>query len=175
MKRLLPLLTTITLLINTLPLLAVPISAATASDFVYENYSVKYTVKSEKVQTKEIEITLKNTGEETMYSWALGFDATGKISGLKGAEIYGNEETSYILKNTDKNFELAAGKSVVISYTLTGAKLATPKVFELMSYRVFAEGGFEAKLHRDDKEIETFEGGVTVTNNVERIRECAAD
>jgi hypothetical protein len=167
MNRLLSLLTTIALLINTLSILAVPVSAATVSDFVYQNYSVKYTVKSEKVQTKTIEITLKNTGKEAMYSWALGFDATGKISDLKGAEIYGNEETSYILRNTEKNFELAAGKSVVISYTLTGAKLATPKVFELMSYRVFAEEGFEAKLHRDDKKIETFEGGVTVTNTGE--------
>jgi hypothetical protein len=137
------------------------------SDFAYQNYSVKYTVKSEKVQTKTIEITLKNTGKEAMYSWALGFDATGKISGLKGAEVYGSEETSYILRNTEKNFELAAGKSVVISYTLTGAKLATPKAFELMSYRVFAEEGFEVKLHRDDKKIETFEGGVTVTNTGE--------
>ena len=52
----------------------------------YSNYAIEYNVVNAWGNSQNIKIKLTNTGSETIYNWALGFNADGEISGYVSTE-----------------------------------------------------------------------------------------
>ncbi len=51
----------------------------TSASFVYDDFSVNYEIKNSYGDTDVVDVTLTNTGEETIEDWMLYFDPNGEI------------------------------------------------------------------------------------------------
>jgi hypothetical protein len=92
-KRLLHLFLTFLLILNLGIGVDIPVYADSTMMYNYENYTIKYTVKTEWTSSQDVGVTVKNTSEEPLRGWAFEFDAGGDIregtSGSSGTFISG--------------------------------------------------------------------------------------
>ncbi len=145
--------------------ISVPIAAVTTLNvFEYDNYKIIYSIVNEWDNYHNIEIKITNTGNETIYNWALGYDAGGDISNVWNGTIYNSKGTNYIIKNAGYNYEILPGNSVTFGYTLQGEKLAIPNSFELCSKRIEINEGYNAQLVIEDKWETGFSGYIEILN-----------
>ena len=113
---------------------AIPVSAEIGTaTYNYDGYSVNYNVSNEWDGTQIVDITVSNTGDESILNWALKYDAEGEISNLWNADLYEQNGDEYVIKNVGWNFEIAPNQSVTYGYTLSGNDLALPDSFEIYS------------------------------------------
>ncbi len=144
---------------------AIPVSAEIGTTtYNYDGYSIDYNVSNEWDGTQIVDITVSNTGDESILNWALKYDAEGEISGLWNAGIYEQKGDEYIIKNNGWNFEIVPDASVTFGYTLNGENLTVPKNFELCSKRVTKTEGFEVTYSINKSWGTGIEGSIDITN-----------
>lgn len=143
----------------------VPVSAETGkTTYTYDGYSVEYTVTNEWEGNQTVEITVSNTGDESILNWALKYDAEGEISNLWNANIYEQIESDYIIKNAGWNYEIAPNQSVVYGYTLSGENISVPETFEIYSKRVDVTEGYDVKCNYTQTWDTGVQGELVITN-----------
>lgn len=144
---------------------AIPVHAATQTTVLtYDNFEVTYSVASEWTGGQNVVIDVKNLSEESIYNWAFKYDAGGSIEGLYNAAVFDNENTEYVLKNVNWNFEIAPQQSVSFGYIMHGEEFAVPSQFELCSERVEDTTGYEVSLENADSWSSGMRGDIVVTN-----------
>ena len=92
-------------------------------------------IKGSWIGTQNVEVTIRNTGTETLQNWALKYDAHGEINGLWNGTVFSSDSTKYIVKNAGYNYEIQPEQTVTFGYTLTGEYLELPESIELCSQR----------------------------------------
>ncbi len=116
---------------------AIPVSADIGrTTYNYDGYSVDYNITNEWDGAQTVELTVSNTGTDSILNWALKYDAEGEISNLWNADLYEQNGDEYVIKNVGWNFEIAPSQSVTYGYTLSGNDIALPDSFEIYSKRV---------------------------------------
>lgn len=144
---------------------AVPVYAETGSTtYTYDGYKVDYTVTNEWFGNQNVNVTLTNTSNESILNWALGYDATGEISGIWNGYVYSKSDENYIIKNSGYNYEIEPYQSVNFGYTLSGNELEVPENFELCSKRVDKTEGYDVKLNVTGDWGDGFQAELIVTN-----------
>lgn len=144
---------------------AVPVFAETGSaTYTYDGYKVDYTVTNEWFGNQNVNVTLTNTSSESILNWALGYDATGEISGIWNGYVYCKSDENYIIKNSGYNYEIEPYQSVNFGYTLSGNELEAPENFELCSKRVDKTEGYDVKLNVTGDWGDGFQAELIVTN-----------
>lgn len=118
-----------------------------ATTYSYDGYDVQYAVVNEWDNGQTVEITVTNTGDDSILNWALKFDAEGEISNLWNATVVENKDTEYVVKNSNWNYEIAPNQSVIFGYTLADDDFDTPDEFELCSKRVDVSAGYEVSVN----------------------------
>lgn len=108
--------------------------------------------------------TLTNTSSESILNWALGYDATGEISGIWNGYVYSKSDEDYIIKNAGYNYEIEPYQSINFGYTLSGDELEVPENFELCSKRVDKTEGYDVKLNVTGDWGDGFQAELIVTN-----------
>lgn len=101
-----------------------------------DGYNVYYSVVNQWAGHYQIEITIKNTGNDTISNWALKYDAMGIIDNIWNAEIYRNDDTKYVIRNSGYNYEILPSQSVSFGYIVESNACDIPKTFELCVKRV---------------------------------------
>lgn len=115
----------------------VPVSADIGkTTYNYDGYSVDYNITNEWDGAQTVELTVSNTGTDSILNWALKYDTEGEINNLWNANLYEQNGSEYVIKNTGWNFEIAPNQSVTYGYTLNGSDLSLPDSFEIYSKRV---------------------------------------
>ena len=143
----------------------VPVSAETGkTTYTYDGYSVEYNVTNEWEGNQTVEITVSNTGDESILNWALKYDAEGEISNLWNANIYEQTESDYVIKNVGWNYEIAPNQSVVYGYTLSGENISVPETFEMYSKRVDVTEGYDVKCNYNQVWDTGVQGELVITN-----------
>ncbi len=146
-------------------LTAIPVNAETGTaTYTYDGYKVDYAVTNEWFGNQNVNVTLTNTSSESILNWALGYDATGEISGIWNGYVYSKSEEDYIIKNSGYNYEIEPFQSVNFGYTLSGNDLETPEKFELCSKRVDKSDGYNVKLNVTEDWGDVFQAELIVTN-----------
>lgn len=134
----------------------VPVSAEIGkTTYNYDGYSVEYNVTNEWEGNQTVEVTVSNTGDESILNWALKYDAEGEISNLWNAGVYEQSNDEYVIKNAGWNYEIAPNQSVVYGYTLNGST-TLPEKFEIYSKRVDVTAGYDVQCNY----IQTWDTGV---------------
>ena len=120
----------------------IPVSADIGrTTYNYDGYSVDYSITNEWDGAQTVELTVSNTGTDSILNWALKYDTEGEISNLWNADLYEQNGDEYIIKNVGWNFEIAPNQSVTYGYTLSDNDLALPDSFEIYSKCRFVKDG----------------------------------
>jgi hypothetical protein len=137
-----------------------------------DGYEVSYSVKGSWDGNQNIEVSLTNTGSESLLNWALKYDAHGEIGGLWNGTVYDSDSTKYIVKNAGYNYEIQPEQTVTFGYTLSGEELDFPETIELCSQRTERSGGYNVTMDITDDWDTGFSGTVTVENTGEEPLEA---
>lgn len=144
----------------------IPVSAETGkTTYNYDGYSVEYNITNEWDGAQTVELTVSNTGDESILNWALKYDTDGEISNLWNASVYEQNADEYVIKNVGWNFEIAPSQSVTYGYTLNGNDLALPDSFEIYSKRVDKTEGYDVQYNITKSWDTGVEGNIVITNN----------
>lgn len=128
--------------------------------YTYESYEVDYAVLNEWEGNQSIQVTIRNTGTESILNWTLAYRAGGDVNGLWNAV----SPKENIIKNAGYNYEITPNGSVSFGYTLSGENLELPEKFEMVSKRANVTEGYEVQFDIYDDWGDGFQGAVTVTN-----------
>ena len=144
---------------------AIPVSADIGrTTYNYDGYSVDYNVTNEWDGAQTVELTVSNTGADSILNWALKYDAEGEISNLWNADLYEQNGDEYVIKNVGWNFEIAPSQSVTYGYTLSGDNISMPKNFEIYSKRVDKAEGYDVQYNITKSWDVGVEGNIVITN-----------
>lgn len=144
---------------------AIPVSADIGrTTYNYDGYSVDYNVTNEWDGAQTVELTVSNTGTDSILNWALKYDAEGEISNLWNADLYEQNGDEYVIKNVGWNFEIAPSQSVTYGYTLSGDNISMPKNFEIYSKRVDKTEGYDVQYNITKSWDVGVEGNIVITN-----------
>ena len=135
-----------------------------ATTYSYDGYDVQYTVINEWNNGQTVEVTITNTGDDSISNWAFKYDAEGEISNLWNASIVENQDTEYVVKNNTWNYEIAPDQSVVFGYNLTDDNLEIPNKFELCSKRVDVSEGYDVQMNITNSWGVGVQGELVITN-----------
>ena len=122
-------------------------AATGTTTYSYDGYDVQYAVVNEWDNGQTVEVTVTNTGNESILNWAVKYDAEGEISNLWNASVVDNQDTEYVVKNNNWNYEIAPDQSVIFGYTLTDDDFSAPDEFELCSKRVDVSDGYDVQMN----------------------------
>lgn len=145
----------------------IPVSAEdnTLRTYLGDGYEVSYSIKSSWDGNQNIEVTLTNTGSESLLNWALKYDAHGEIGGLWNGTVYDSDSTKYIVKNAGYNYEILPEQAVTFGYTLTGDDLEFPETVELCSQRTErTTDGYSVEMSVMNDWDTGFSGIITIQN-----------
>lgn len=146
-------------------LTTIPVSAETGTTtYTYDGYTVEYNVSNEWDGNQIVELTVFNTGEDSILNWALKYDASGEISNLWNANVYEQNNDEYIIKNAGWNFEIAPSQSITYGYTLSGNNISLPSDFEICSKRFDKSEGYDVQYNITKSWTTGVEGNIVVTN-----------
>lgn len=144
---------------------AIPVSADIGRTiYNYDGYSVDYNVTNEWDGAQTVELTVSNTGTDSILNWALRYDAEGEISNLWNADLYEQNGDEYVIKNVGWNFEIAPNQSITYGYTLNGSELPLPDNFEIYSKRVDKTDGYDVQYNITKSWDTGVEGNIVITN-----------
>lgn len=144
---------------------AIPVSADIGrTTYNYDGYSVDYNVTNEWDGAQTVELTVSNTGNDSILNWALKYDAEGEISNLWNADLYEQNGDEYVIKNVGWNFEIAPNQSITYGYTLNGSELPLPDNFEIYSKRVDKTDGYDVQYNITKSWDTGVEGNIVITN-----------
>jgi len=143
----------------------IPVSADIGrTTYNYDGYSVDYNITNEWDGAQTVELTVSNTGTDSILNWALKYDAEGEISNLWNANLYEQNGDEYVIKNVGWNFEIAPNQSVTYGYTLNGNDLHLPENFEIYSKRVDKAEGYDVQYNITKSWDVGVEGNIVITN-----------
>ena len=101
-------------------------SSEKQKQYEQEGYVITCTIQSEWEAHQAVEITLQNTGEESIRDWAVRIEGTGTVTGLWNAQAVSEDENQTTVKNCGYNNVIGAGDAVTFGYTLEGENLSLP-------------------------------------------------
>jgi len=160
-KKLCSLFLAIILMFNMTAVVPFEVFAETGSHtYNYDSYTVEYDVLNEWEGNQSIQVTIQNTGTESILNWALAYRVGGEVNGLWNAV----SPIENIIKNAGYNYEIEPNDSVSFGYTLSGENFVLPEKFEIVSKRADVTEGYEVQFDIYDDWGDGFQGAVTVTN-----------
>lgn len=145
-----------------------------SEDFVYDGYSVNYTVTNSYGNTDVVDITLTNTSEESIENWMLYFNPNGDVQYVNGAAEITLDDGTIYYKNGGYNADIDSNASVSFSYAVNDCE-NTPDFFMLCQTRVENKDGcivsHQVNQTWGDND-EYFNGEIVIQNNTDESIEA---
>ena len=165
-KRLISGLLSAVMAINVITILPANAFALETESKVYEKdgYTVTYQVGSEWDGNRSVEVSIKNTGEESILNWALKYDVGGEVYNLWNSKVYDSSEEYTIIKNNGYNYEIEPGQSANYGYIVKGEETVIPEDIELCSRRIDVKSGYEIDFNVTSDWYTGFNGEISITN-----------
>ena len=165
-KRLISGLLSAVMAINVITILPANAFALGTESKVYEKdgYTVTYQVGSEWDGNRSVEVSIKNTGEESILNWALKYDVGGEVYNLWNSKVYDSSEEYTIIKNNGYNYEIEPGQSANYGYIVKGEETVIPEDIELCSRRIDVKSGYEIDFNVISDWYTGFNGEISITN-----------
>ena len=165
-KRLISGLLSAVMAINVITILPANAFALETESKVYEKdgYTVTYQIGSEWDGNRSVEVSIKNTGEESILNWALKYDVGGEVYNLWNSKVYDSSEEYTIIKNNGYNYEIEPGQSANYGYIVKGEETVIPEDIELCSRRIDVKSGYEIDFNVTSDWYTGFNGEISITN-----------
>lgn len=165
-KRIISGLLSAVMALNIISILPGDAFALTAESRIYEKdgYTVTYRIGSEWDNNRSVEVSIKNTGEESILNWALKYDVGGEVYNLWNSKVYDSSEEYTIIKNNGYNYEIEPGQSANYGYIIKGEETVIPEDIELCSRRIDVKSGYEVDFNVTSDWYTGFNGEINITN-----------
>ena len=165
-KRIISGLLSAVMALNIISILPGDAFALTAESRIYEKdgYTVTYRIGSEWDNNRSVEVSIKNTGEESILNWALKYDVGGEVYNLWNSKVYDSSEEYTIIKNNGYNYEIEPGQSANYGYIVKGEETVIPEDIELCSRRIDVKSGYEVDFNVTSDWYTGFNGEINITN-----------
>lgn len=168
LKRIFSGLIGLTVVANTL--LIMPLSTfATSSDeqtFVFDGYTIDYTVTDVYNNTEVVSLTMTNTGEDVIEDWMLYFNPHGEIQYVTDGELKSTSNGTKYIKNSGYNANIAPNESVSFSYAVNDCE-EVPSNYIFCQKRVVKETGFDIDFQVNYDWDDSFNGDIIIQNNTD--------
>lgn len=165
-KRIISGLLSAVMALNIISILPGDAFALTSESRIYEKdgYTVTYRIGSEWDNNRSVEVSIKNTGEESILNWALKYDVGGEVYNLWNSKVYDSSEEYTIIKNNGYNYEIEPGQSANYGYIVKGEETVIPEDIELCSRRIDVKSGYEVDFNVTSDWYTGFNGEINITN-----------
>lgn len=165
-KRLISGLLSAAMAMNVITILPANAFALGTESRIYEKdgYTVTYRIGSEWDNNRSVEVTIENTGEESILNWALKYDVGGEVYNLWNSKVYDSSEEYTVIKNNGYNYEIEPGQSANYGYIVKGEETVIPEDIELCSRRIDVKSGYEVNFTVTDDWHTGFNGEISITN-----------
>ena len=139
---------------------------------VGKGYEVEFKVISKWDGKFDGEILIRNTGKQTIESWALKFDSKQRINNVWNAELISTEE-GYIFKNLNWNKDIKPGASVSIGFGADWEKeIEIPESYELLTSKQSVDDkGYSIDFKISSDWGQAYNGEISITNHTEEVIE----
>ena len=109
-----------------LPQNIVTLSAKEKAIFEDDGYNIEFEIQGEWQNHYKAEITLTNTGAETIKNWMIQYDSEDSYDQIWNASILSSEDGTYMIKNAGYNQDILPGQSV--SFGVIGSYEGQPDI-----------------------------------------------
>lgn len=139
--------------------------------FVGDGFEVDYAVTGQWNQSYQCEMTIRNTGSETIHDWCLAFPSEYNYSQIwNGTAEFRNGIT--LLHNCGYNQDIPADDSVSVGFILDAEELNIPEKYALIGEpEILSADAYETEF----TVIDAWDGGYTaalkITNNTDQLLE----
>ncbi|MFD2881655.1 cellulose binding domain-containing protein [Paenibacillus rhizoplanae] len=107
-----------------------------------EGYEVTYTISSKWEGAFNADVTIRNTGNQTLENWSIDFTSPYEITNIWNGQVLAYENGVYTLKNTGSNQDIPVGGSVNFGFTASfEGELLLPASFDMHSTGQIVPGG----------------------------------
>lgn len=140
--------------------------------YIHEDYLIEYRVMNSWDNAQNVNVTISNTGDDSIIGWAVKYNAGGEITGLWNGVIYKSENENYIIKNSVYNSEIKPNESISFGYTLSGEDLIAPENIEICSHRSVKSSGFKVEMIETGNWGTGFQAEINISNLTEKSIEA---
>lgn len=136
---------------------------------IYEGdgYEVEFKVESYWDDRFEGKFIVRNTGEETIENWSLGFDFSHEITQIWETQIVEHEDSSYIIKNLGYNQDIEPNEAIQIGFIANYEEnITVPKSYDMLIAQQEAQD-YEINFKVTSDWGTGFNGEVSITNKSE--------
>lgn len=136
----------------------------TSASFVYDDFSVNYEIKNSYGDTDVVDVTLTNTGEETIEDWMLYFDPNGEIQYVTHASEMTADNGSVYFKSKEYNADIAPNSTVTFTYAVNNCT-EIPDYYALCQSRIEKTAGYDVSINVNETWGNSFNGSIVINNN----------
>ena len=164
----------ISILLATIMLLGIftttPLTASAESiTYYYDNHKVVYTIVNSWGDSQIVDVTITNTGTETIENWILTYDDNcGTIVNIWNAKLSQTDSGVKYMRNIGHNANILPGQSVSFGYQLDNVTGEHPSSFVMIQKRVEKTDGFTADLLVEHDWGAGFIGKIVLTNTTDK-------
>ena len=137
----------------------------TSRTYYGNGYEVRYDITGAWGEYQNIQVTLKNIGNEPIQNWALKYDLQGEVDNIWNGTVVSNGDDWSIVKNAGYNYEIKQDSSVSYGYIISGKDLDIPDSIELCSERAaVSDSSYSVNLSVDSDWGSGFTGNISIEN-----------
>ena len=136
----------------------------TSASFVYDDFSVNYEIKNSYGDTDVVDVTLTNTGEETIEDWMLYFDPNGEIQYVTNASKMTADNGSMYFKSKEYNADIVPNSTVTFTYAVNNCT-EIPDYYALCQSRIEKTAGYDVSINVNETWGNSFNGSIVINNN----------
>jgi hypothetical protein len=167
-KKLMSMFLSLAMLLSIITAMPFSVSAnSNGATFEYDGYTVDYVINSTYGINQSINVTVTNTGTETIENWMLAYDDfNGNITGIWNASVAESDSGTEYIRNVGHNANITPNASINFGYTLTDFT-GVPGSIVMCQERVEKQTGFSATLNVVNDWGSAFNGEIVLTNETD--------
>lgn len=163
--------TALALSISTNNLFALAVSANSISpeskEYVHDGYTVTYYATQNTEYSSTVEVTIQNTGENTIKGWAVEYMSVDAIDNIWDAGVYCITDNGYpIINCTTHNSDIKPNESVSFGYAID-TNTFVPEDIKLSQLRMEKEHGFDVDFYVENEWDTGFNGIIEISNTTD--------
>lgn len=151
---------------NIISILPANAFAIDSDTYVYEKdgYTIKYRIGSEWDNNRSVEVSIENTGEESILNWAMKLDLDGNAYNFWNSKLYNTNDDYSIIKNNGYNYEIEPGNTANFGFIVSDANDVVPEDIELCNKRITVTNGYDVDFNITSDWYTGFNGEITINN-----------
>jgi hypothetical protein len=166
-KGIINLVLTLTIAVNLFMPLSAYADEPANKTYEYSGFTVEYNTADSGANSKNVNITITNTGVSPIENWMLSYDFNGDITGIWNASVETDDSGNAYVKNAVHNAIIAPDSSVAYGYALENAN-GFPDEFAMIQEREIKESGYSVDLKTVNTWGSEYNGEIILTNATDK-------